>query len=59
MINQIAMFTARIGHLTEHLKKNKKDHVTTGALLDLVGKRKQLLTARKVGSKTKYSPGVG
>ncbi|HEY0979100.1 MAG TPA: 30S ribosomal protein S15 [Flavobacteriales bacterium] len=40
---QIAMFTARIEHLTQHLKKNKKDHATTGALLAMVGKRKQLL----------------
>lgn len=40
---QIAMFTQRIEHLTEHLKTNKKDHRTTSALLSLVGKRKQLL----------------
>ncbi len=40
---QIALFTQRIEHLTEHLKTNKKDHRTEGALLDLVGKRKQLL----------------
>jgi small subunit ribosomal protein S15 len=40
---QIALFTQRIEHLTGHLKTNKKDHRTEGALLDLVGKRKQLL----------------
>ncbi len=44
---QIAMFTARIEHLTEHLKKNKKDHGTETSLLDLVGKRKQLLNYLK------------
>ena len=41
---QIALFTYRISHLTEHLKKNKKDKHTQKALLDLVGKRKSLLT---------------
>jgi len=41
---QIALFTFRISHLTEHLKKNKKDKHTQKALLDLVGKRKSLLT---------------
>lgn len=41
---QIALFTYRISHLTEHLKKNKKDFHTQKALLDLVGKRRNLLT---------------
>ena len=27
--SQIALFSYRIAHLTEHLKKNHKDHVTT------------------------------
>lgn len=41
--SQIALFTKRIDHLTEHLKVNKKDHATEMALTNLVGKRKQLL----------------
>lgn len=41
---QIALFTYRISHLTEHLKKNKKDFSTQQGLLRLVGKRKKLLT---------------
>ena len=41
--SQIALFTFRIAHLTEHLKKNKKDHSTQRALLKLVGKRRSLL----------------
>ena len=41
---QIALFTHRINHLTDHLKSNKKDFGTQKALLDLVGKRKSLLT---------------
>lgn len=40
---QIALFTFRINHLTEHLKNNKKDHSTRRALIKLVGKRRSLL----------------
>jgi small subunit ribosomal protein S15 len=41
--SQIALFTYRINHLTEHLKSNKKDHSTRLGLLKLVGKRRRLL----------------
>lgn len=41
--SQIALFTTRINHLTQHLKSNKKDFGTEKALVALVGKRKQLL----------------
>jgi small subunit ribosomal protein S15 len=40
---QIALFTFRIKHLTEHLKMNKKDRVTERSLVRLVGKRRRLL----------------
>ncbi len=40
---QVALFTFRINHLTEHLKANKKDHSTRRALIKLVGKRRSLL----------------
>ena len=40
---QIALFTFRINHLTEHLKNNKKDNSTRRALIKLVGKRRSLL----------------
>ena len=40
---QIALFTYRIAHLTEHLKVNKKDYSTEHALVKLVGKRRALL----------------
>ena len=40
---QIALFSYRIAHLTEHLKVNKKDHTTQRALKMLVGKRRKLL----------------
>lgn len=41
--SQIALFTHRIQHLTQHLKSNKKDHSSRLGLLKLVGKRRSLL----------------
>ena len=41
--SQIALFTFRINHLTEHLKISKKDNSTQMALPKLVGKRRRLL----------------
>ena len=40
---QIALLTARISHLTEHLKVHKKDHHSRRGLLMLVGQRRRLL----------------
>ena len=40
---QIALLTARILELTEHLKANKKDHASRRGLLKLVGRRTSLL----------------
>ncbi|WP_103327440.1 30S ribosomal protein S15 [Bacteroidetes bacterium endosymbiont of Geopemphigus sp.] len=40
---QIALFTYRIKHLTEHLKNHKKDFNTQKALLNMVGCRRRLL----------------
>lgn len=41
--SQIALFSIRIKHLTEHLKDNHKDHTTARALKALVGQRRSLL----------------
>ncbi len=41
--SQIALFTYRIAHLTEHLKVHKHDYSTRSGLLKLVGKRRRLL----------------
>ena len=41
--SQIALFSFRIKHLTEHLKKNHKDYKTARSLTQLVGKRRALL----------------
>jgi small subunit ribosomal protein S15 len=40
---QIALFTERINHLTEHMKRHKKDFHTRHGLLKLVGKRRRML----------------
>ena len=40
---QIALLTARINHLTEHLKMHKKDHHSRRGLLMLVGRRRRML----------------
>jgi small subunit ribosomal protein S15 len=41
--SQIALYTTRINHLTEHLKVHKKDFSTQMGLYKLVGKRRSLL----------------
>ena len=40
---QIALFTHRINHLSNHLRSNRKDYNTERSLVKLVGKRKSLL----------------
>lgn len=40
---QIAVLTARIQYLTEHLKEHKKDHHSRRGLLKMVGHRRRLL----------------
>ena len=51
---QIALFTIRINHLTEHLKKNRKDFNTERSLVMMVGKRKSLLSYLKSKDITRY-----
>ncbi len=52
--SQIALFSYRISHLTEHLKLNKKDFSTQRALLKLVGKRRRLLDYLKHNDIERY-----
>lgn len=40
---QIAILTARINELTEHLKEHKKDHHSRRGLLKMVGQRRNIL----------------
>ena len=51
---QIALLTARISLLTEHLKMHKKDHHSRRGLLMLVGQRRGLLNFLKDRDITKY-----
>jgi small subunit ribosomal protein S15 len=51
---QIAIFTHRISHLTEHLKRNKKDVFTRRSLVLLVGKRRKLLDYLKHNDIERY-----
>ncbi len=51
---QIALFSYRINHLTEHLKSNKKDYSTERALVMLVGKRRRLLDYLKDREISRY-----
>lgn len=41
--SQVALFSYRISHLTEHMKQNRHDYGTQRSLLRLVGKRRRLL----------------
>ena len=51
---QIALFTTRINHLTNHLKKNRKDFNTERSLVKMVGKRKNLLNYLKTTDIERY-----
>ena len=41
---QVATLTEKINHISDHLKNNKKDFSTQRGLMQMVGKRKRLLT---------------
>jgi len=51
---QIALLSARVKELTEHLKTFKKDHSSRLGLLKIVGQRKRLLKYLKRKDYTKY-----
>ncbi len=51
---QIALFTFRIQHLTQHVKENHKDLNTNRSLVRLVGKRKKLLNYLKENDIERY-----
>ncbi len=52
--SQIALFSYRIAHLTEHMKANRKDHSTERSLTGLVGKRRALLNYLKARDIERY-----
>jgi small subunit ribosomal protein S15 len=51
---QIALLTARINQLTEHLKEHKKDHHSRRGLLMMVGQRRRLLNYLSKKDITRY-----
>ena len=51
---QIGILTARIAHLTEHLKIHKHDHHSRRGLLSLVGRRGSLLRYLRTRNADKY-----
>ena len=51
---QVAVLTAQINRLTEHLKEHKKDHHSRRGLLMMVGQRKGLLNYIKAKDIVKY-----
>lgn len=51
---QIAILTARINDLTEHLSSNKLDHSSRRGLLKMVGKRRRLLNYLRDNDIVKY-----
>ncbi len=51
---QVALLTARINHLTEHLKTHKKDHTSRRGLLKMVGKRNSLLKYLSTNAPGRY-----
>lgn len=51
---QVALLTARITHLTEHLKVHAKDHHSRRGLLMLVGRRRRLLDYVKNNDVERY-----
>jgi small subunit ribosomal protein S15 len=52
---QIALLTARINELTEHLKTFKKDHSSRLGLLKLVGQRRRLMRYFKKKNRDAYN----
>ena len=52
--SQVALFSTKINHLTNHLKENRKDYGTQRSLQIMVGKRRKLLDYLKNKDILKY-----
>ncbi len=52
---QVALLTERIRGLTDHLRRNHKDHATRRGLLKLVGQRRKLLSYLKTIDMERYA----
>lgn len=56
---QVAILTARIQELTEHLKTNKKDHHSRRGLLKMVGQRRGMLAYLRKTDIERYRTLIG
>ena len=56
---QVAMLTARINQLTEHLKNNDKDHSSRRGLLKMIGRRRRLLSYINQQDSERYKQLIG
>ncbi len=56
---QIALLTARITDLTEHLRTHKKDHASRRGLLMMVSKRSGLLAYLRRTDRSRYMTVIG
>jgi small subunit ribosomal protein S15 len=56
---QIALLTARINELTEHMRTHKKDHASRRGLLKMVSKRSGLLTYLRNKDRSRYLAVIG
>lgn len=56
---QVAVMTARIEYLTEHLKGHEKDHASRRGLLKLVGQRRKLLKYLRTVDQDRYTKIIG
>lgn len=51
---QVALLTAQINSLTEHMKANKKDYSSNRGLLKMVGRRRKMLEYLKSNDVNRY-----
>jgi small subunit ribosomal protein S15 len=56
---QVALLTARITDLTEHLRAHKKDHASRRGLLMMVSKRSSLLNYLRKNDRSRYLSLIG
>jgi small subunit ribosomal protein S15 len=56
---QIALLTARINELHEHMRTHKKDHASRRGLLKMVSKRSGLLSYLKAKNRSRYQTVIG
>ena len=51
---QVALLTARINHLNDHIKRHKKDHATYRGLMKKIGRRRNLLAYLRKNDVNRY-----